>query len=320
MANYLYLNAKLKERLSKRISHHELIQLANAPNFNIALKLLEDGYYASYAKTYRKEGSFAKAELALLQEEINLFKDLQPALASYLVKALLTGFEVDNLKMVINLWFSQMVFKKPLNGKTLFLEDLILWPIPYNQLLSAGSLASFSQLLSYTPYGQIIMETANKNSYQINLELDRFFFSKLLLAINQLTGTGRLAAGRFLSSWLDFENLINAVKLRTSTVLILEELYLEGGNLTLDNLKELSAYDIKIINYLKVNYHLNNPQLEYNIVSFIEAAKTSVLKEQAINMLADKKANVTSVMAYYWLVLAEFKEIKTILQHHYYQS
>ena len=114
LSKYSFINAKLRARISKILPDELLQEIAKASSLDAALTLLRKTGFAGLGKTYSETGDLKQVELDLLKKEIELYKDIREYLHSgprELVDALLSKFEIDNLKNTIRIYFNRKIHK-----------------------------------------------------------------------------------------------------------------------------------------------------------------------------------------------------------------
>jgi len=135
-------------------------QLEKAPSMDEALALLRDTPFAGLEEVYSATGDLRQAELELLKNEIELYRDIKQHLhhnSVGLVDALLTGFEIENLKNSIRIYFDRKIRNRSVEaGIHYILYDHIVHQIPIDIILNADSFDEIAGVCEGTPYSQII--------------------------------------------------------------------------------------------------------------------------------------------------------------------
>ena len=112
LSKYALINAKLRARISKILPAATLDQMVKAPSLDAALAVLRDTPFAGLEDIYSRTGDLKEAELSLLKTEICLYGDVRKHLhpnSAQLIDALLTQFEIDNLKNAIRVYFDRKI-------------------------------------------------------------------------------------------------------------------------------------------------------------------------------------------------------------------
>ena len=143
LAKYALINAKLRARISKILPDDLFHQLARAPSLDAALVLLRETPFADLEENYSTTGDLKQTELQLLKDEIALYRNIRKHLhpnSKQLVDALLTQFEIDNLKNAIRIYFDRKIRKRSVDAHIHYiLLDPIIHEIPIDIILNADN-------------------------------------------------------------------------------------------------------------------------------------------------------------------------------------
>ena len=151
LSKYALINAKLRARISKILPDAVFDQLIKAPSLDAALAVLRDTPYAGLEDIYARTGDLKQAELELLKIEICLYGDVKRHLranAAQLIDALLTQFEIDNLKNAIRVYFDRKIRQRAADTCIHYiLHARIIHELPIDLILNANSLDEIAGLL-----------------------------------------------------------------------------------------------------------------------------------------------------------------------------
>ena len=82
LSKYSFINAKLRARISKILPGEMFDQLAKASSLDDALALLRDTPFAGLEDIYSRTGDLKQAELELLKNEIELYRNIRQYLGA----------------------------------------------------------------------------------------------------------------------------------------------------------------------------------------------------------------------------------------------
>ena len=223
LSKYSFINAKLRARISQILPDPVVRQLARAPSLEAALSLLRETPFARLEEIYSATGDLRQAELALLKDEIELYRNVKGHLhrdSVELVDALLYQFEVDNLKNAIRVFFERTFRRRPADATAHYiLHEPILHEIPMDVVLHARSFEEIAGVCEGTPYGRIIRKyshvvESDQTLFRMEIALDHFYYEKLLSAIEKLGRDDRAIARRLVGVRIDLQNIDWIIRLR----------------------------------------------------------------------------------------------------------
>src|SRR4030042_5538771 len=188
LSKYSFINAKLRARISKILPDEMFTQLAKTSFLEEALALLRDTPFAGLEETYSATGDLKQAELELLKSEIELYRNLRQYLhrnSMELVDALLSQFEIDNLKNAIRIYFDKKIRDR--SGDTsmhYILYDRIIHDIPVDIIVNAEDFDEIAGACEGTPYNQIIRKYSHTVEseglpFALQIAFDHFYYTKL---------------------------------------------------------------------------------------------------------------------------------------------
>lgn len=252
LTKYSLINAKLRARISMILSEEKLTELANAPSLDAAFAVLRETPYADLEEKYSLTGDLKQVELSLLEHEIDLYKNIKKHLhpnSVPVVEALLSRFEIDNLKNAIRLYFDRTIRGRSIESSRHYvLYEPIIHEIPIDLILQAESFDAIAGLCANTPYGEIIRKYRQKvelegSLFRMEIGFDHYYFSSLLRAVGQLSRQDRSLALRLIGVVIDLENISRILRFQKLYNLPLEAMLPTmipgGGHLTRPLIEEL---------------------------------------------------------------------------------
>ncbi|MBN1627147.1 MAG: V-type ATPase subunit, partial [Deltaproteobacteria bacterium] len=252
LSKYALINAKLRARISKILPEEHFRELAKAPSLEAALALLRETPFASLEQIYTETGDLKLAERELLKSEIELYQNIRRYLhqrCQPLVDALLTQFEIENLKNAIRLYFDRKFRKRPVDNSIHYiLYEPVIHAIPMDIIVNAEGFEEIVGACEGTPYSQIIKKfyhtvEAEDSLFRLEIGLDHYYYSNLLSAIDTLDPQDRTVASRLISIEIDLQNISWIIRFKDFYQLPLEAVLtnmIPGGlNLNRDVIDEL---------------------------------------------------------------------------------
>jgi V/A-type H+/Na+-transporting ATPase subunit C len=231
LSKYSFINAKLRARISKILPEEVFRHLAKASSLDAALALLRESPFADLEQVYATTGDLKLAELELLKSEIGLYQNIRQYLhpsSKRLVDALLSQFEIENLKNAIRVYFDRRIRKRPADTSAHYvLHETIIHAIPIDIIVNAESFDEIAGVCEGTPYGQIVQKyghTAESEGslFRLEIALDHYYYDSLLAAIGALDRRDRAVAMRLVGVEIDLENISWIIRFKSFYDLPLE--------------------------------------------------------------------------------------------------
>jgi V/A-type H+-transporting ATPase subunit C len=216
LSKYSFINAKLRARISKILPDDMFDRLAKAPALDEALAVLRETPFADLEGIYSATGDLKQAELDLLRNEIDLYRNIKEYIhkdSAELVDALLYQFEIDNLKNAIRIYFDRKVRNRSTDtGVHYVLYDRIIHNIPIDIILNANNFDEIAGVCEGTPYSQIIRKYSHtvesKGSlFRMEIAFDHFYYENLFSSISRLNKRDRNIAVRLVGVEIDLQNI-----------------------------------------------------------------------------------------------------------------
>jgi V/A-type H+-transporting ATPase subunit C len=340
LSKYAFINAKLRARISQIQPRDLFSQMAHAPSIDAALALLRDTPFASLEEIYAKTGDLRLAEMELLKDEIQLYRGLRHYLhpnSLGLVEALLTQFEVDNVKNAIRVFFDRVVRKRAVDASMHFiLYDPIIHTLPMDIIVNAGNLEEIAGLCAHTPYGRIIQKhsvTVESEGSLFNLEigLDHYYYDNLMQAVSRLDRQDQAVALRLIGVEIDLQNISWIIRFKQYFDLpldtVLKTLIPGGLNLNralIDELYKAQNVTTVLRTFLTGRYPglsalLSSPSSDSGTrLQLIGRILEEIKQQEVKRIMGGYPFNVGIILAYFVLKRDELKRIRTLINAKYY--
>ncbi len=231
LSKYAFVNAKLRARISKILPDELFGQLAKASSLDAALALLRETAFADLERTYSATGDLKQAELVLLKHEIDLYRNVRQYVhpdCLELLDALLSQFEIDNLKNAIRVFFDRTIRKRPADASEHYiLYERILHDLSLDVVVNASSFDEIAGVCEGTPYSAIIRKygltvESEGSLFRLELAFDHFYYQRLLAAVGKLDQPDRGIALRLAGVEIDLQNIRWIIRFRNFYDLSLE--------------------------------------------------------------------------------------------------
>ncbi len=335
LSKYSLINAKLRARISNIVSDEVLRQLAGAPSVEAALALLRETPFAGLEETYSGTGDLRMAELELLKAEIELYRNIKQYLGSdsiEFIDALLTQFEIDNLKNAIRIFFDRKIRSRPGDSSIHYiLYEHIIHDIPIDIVVNAENFDEIAGVCEGTPYSHIIRKysrtvESESSLFRMEIAFDHFYYTNLLAAIDKLGRRDRTIALRLAGVEIDLQNINWIIRFKNFYDLPLEAVLAAiipgGGNLDTTIIAELySAQNITsaLQGFVRGRY----PGLSAFVSAkasdatsrllLIQQMLNEIMKHEVQRILVGYPFTIGIILAYFILKRSELRKIRIIL-------
>jgi V/A-type H+-transporting ATPase subunit C len=340
LSKYAFINAKLRGRISRILPEEHFAQLSRAASLDAALVLLRDTAYADLEGIYAKTGDLKLAELELLRLEIGLYTGI----ADYLHKntlpvlqALLTRFEVDNLKNAIRIYFDRTVRGRSVeSGVHYILHDTIIHPIPMEVVVNAGGFDEIAGVCRDTPYEEIIRRYSHTvetegSLFRLEVALDHYAYELMLDSVSQLSARDQRIVRRLIGTEIDLQNISWIMRLKSYYKLPLETVQatLIPGGYSLRNLQVKDLYNARDMSSMLQEYIGE----QYSGLSALLATRTAnhaerlrilqqlleeIKRQEVQRILSGYPFTIGIILAYFFLKGDEMARVRSILNARHY--
>ena len=340
LADYAFINAKLKGRISKLMPEDAIERLARSADLSTALALLAGGPYGFAAEVYGRTGDLMAVEREFFAREVGdllgIRRYLQGAALGFL-DALLARYEVEVLKGALRLWFDRVIRGRPVEEASAYLHrEPIRVALPLDRLLAASDIQEAATALESTPYAAPVRAGAegpsNGTLFPVEIELDRWFYAQLTAAAAALRARDREIAERMVGVEIDLQNVAWVVRLKGSYDLPAEEALatMISGGRTIGAAAVASAYETGRITdlvsalvgrlYPTLRVLLSGPTAdEYARLELVERALQAIMLHEASRMLGGHPFTVGVLLAYAVLAGGERRAVMTVLNAKFYR-
>lgn len=335
LSKYSFINAKLRARISNIVPDETFRRLAAAPSLEAALALLRETPFAGLEEIYSTTGDLRTAELELLKAEIRLFQDIKQYVhhdSMELVDALLSQFEIENLKNAIRVFFDRKIRGRPAEGSIHYiLYDRILHDIPIDIIVNAENLDEVAGVCERTPYGAIIREYSRtveleSSLFRMEIAFDHFYYNNLLTAIDKLDRRDREIALRLVGVEIDIQNISWIIRFKDFYDLPLDAVLaaiIPGGG-TLDRAAIAELYGAQnVTSVLQGVVRSRYPGLSALVSAkaadatsrllFIQQMLNEIMMHEVQRILVGYPFTVGIILAYFILKRSELRRIRVIL-------
>lgn len=335
LSKYSFINAKLRARISKILSDEMFDQLAKAPSLDDALALLRETPFAGLEEIYSRTGDLKQAELELLKNEIGLYRNIRRYLhhnTIELVDALLTQFEIDNLKNAIRIYFNRKIRQRSDDISIHYiLYDRIIHEIPIDIILNAENFDEIAGVCEGTPYSQIIRKYSHTvesegSLFRMEIAFDHFYYKNLLASVDKLDKRDRTIALRLTGVEIDLQNINWIIRFKNFYALpldaVLAAIVPGGFNLDKNIIDELySAQNVTSVlqGFVKSKYPGLSALLSSQTTDstsrllLIRRILEEIMKHEVQRILAGYPFTIGIILSYFVLKRNELKKIRIIL-------
>ncbi len=341
LSKYSFINAKLRARISKILPDDVFDELVKASSLEAALALLRDTTFAGLERTYSTTGDLKQAELELLKSEIELYRNIRQYLhrnSLELVDALLSQFEIDNLKNAIRIYFDRKIRKR--SGDTgihYILYDRIIHDIPVDVIVNAEGFDEIAGACEGTPYSQIVRKYSHTvesegSLFRMEIAFDHFYYQNLLASINKLDSKDRTIAMRLAGVEIDLQNINWIIRFKDFYDLPLEAVLaaIVPGGFNLDTAIMAELYGAQNVTsvlqgFVKSKYPGLSALLSSHTsdstsrLLLIRRILEEIMKHEVQRILAGYPFTIGIILSYFVLKRNELKKIRTILNAKYYR-
>ena len=335
LSKYSFINAKLRARISKILPDEMFDQLAKAPSLDDALALLRETPFAVLEDIYSRTGDLKQAELELLKNEIELYRNIRQYLhhnPMELVDALLTQFEIDNLKNAIRIYFNRKIRKRSDDISIHYiLYDRIIHEMPIDIILNAENFDEIAGVCEGTPYSQIIRKYSHTvesegSLFRMEIAFDHFYYNNLLASVGKLDKRDRTIALRLTGVEIDLQNINWIIRFKNFYDLplgaVLAAIVPGGFNLDKSIIDELySAQNVTSVlqGFVKSKYPGLSALLSSHTsdstsrLLLIRRILEEIMKHEVQRILAGYPFTIGIILSYFVLKRNELKKIRIIL-------
>lgn len=335
LTKYAFINAKLRGRISRILPEEMFAQLSKAPSLDAALALLRDSAYAGLEDTYASTGDLKLAELELLKLEIALYTEIARHLhqdTQPILQALLTRFEIDNLKNAIRVYFDRKVRGRSVEaGIHYILHETIIHRIPMDVVVNANDFDEIAGVCRGTPYEEIIRKYCHTvesegSLFRLEVALDHYYYERLLDSVAQLSARDQRIAQRLIGTEIDLQNISWIMRFKRYYDLPLETvltILVPGGyslrGLQIEDLYRARNMTAVLQDFVKEQYPglstlLGAPTADSAArLRVLQQILTEIKRQEVQRILSGYPFTIGIILAYFFLKGDEMARVRTLL-------
>ncbi len=337
---YALVNANLRARIGKLLPDDFFAGLLKCPSLEEMFNYLNNGPYSYLSQIYDATADLKSVELELMKKEALLLQDIKrllPADIKGFCDAFTIGYEIENLKNALRLFFDRKFRKRPVETSVPYLlrEDLI-HRIPLDAVINSDSLNEIADQTSHTPYGAIIRKESDEvekkqTLFPMSIALDRYYYNNLINEAEKLSASDRAIAGRLIGIEIDLQNINRIMRFRDYYNMPPDSVaasLIPGGRIVKEKMPEdLYRSDQAIsllLRFLQRNYpgiaisHFQQLHERQSKLAFIEILLERIMYKDAKHILCGYPFTIGIIIAYFILKRLEIRRIRTVLNAGFY--
>ncbi len=252
LGRYAFINAKLRSRIGSMLDDRQVEQMLQSQSLEELLNLCKGTPYEPLLDLYDQSADIQRLEAWLFSRSVGLHREVASFMSGThadVVTAMTRKLEVENLKGMIRLWFSNTVKRQNIDYRYGYLfQKEIVSEIDWERIVNAPRYEDIVTALARTPYGEAAARfegasLAQSGLFPLETALDRVWVSLLWSVVGNLPADDRKLVKQVLDRDADLKNIINLVRfgylydLSSDT---LRTLMLEGG--TVSSTKDFDSY------------------------------------------------------------------------------
>jgi len=340
LSKYALINAKLRGRISQILPEESFAQLSKAPSLDAALALFRDTAYSGLEGSYAQTGDLKLAELELLKLEIRLYIEINQHLhknTQPILQALLTRFEIDNLKNAIRVYFDRKVRGRSVEASVHYiLHETIIHSIPMEVVVNANDFDEIAGVCQHTPYGEIVRKYSHVvesegSLFRLEVALDHYYYETLLGSVEQLSVRDKRIAQRLIGSEIDLQNINWIMRLKQYYDLPLETVLttlIPGGyslrGLQIEDLYRTQDMTSFLQGFVKEQYPglsilLKTPASDSTArLRILQQILEEIKRQEVQRILSGYPFTIGIILAYFFLKGDEMARVRTLLNAKHY--
>ncbi len=222
VSEFGYVNAKLRARIGVMENSSYLEDMIKAPTLNEAVSSLQNSYFKSVVKVYDNTGDLQMVELALFKLLVNDYKEIASLFKKRrekrFIMSLLEKLEVDNLKIAVRMWYSDVIRHHSLKYRAPYLyREEIVNPIDWDGILNAPNWDKVCEAVKDTEYIEVFSkftfeEIASKGLFDFEIMLDQEYYKDLFSAVSKLKKKDRTISRNIYDIDCDLKNILLIIR------------------------------------------------------------------------------------------------------------
>ena len=325
LATYAFTNARVRAMLSNIISSPTFAALLDSKNvYELIDQLKKTGYKEIFADVGLDPLDLFSIERKLLLNDIAIYRKVHDSLPGKrereFVSILMQRYEVEDLKVVLRLWYS----KEPVKVEDYVLGEKIKNDMDYEKIASAETIEEVILLLDKTDYKEPLMLArdkfrSTKSLFFLEASLDADYYKRLAACVGTFSATDKRVASKILAIEVDSENIQWLMKMRKYYGLPLSDMlewFMPGGSIISKNaLRNLYTSDgiAKVIESVALGPYLPVKEMAEGDIHLIERFLYEVLLKEVKKALGGNPFTIGTIFGYLILKRRETKNIISLL-------
>lgn len=243
LSRYAFINAKLRSRIGGMLDDRQVESLLQCHSLEELFNQLKGTAYEPLGDLYDQSADIQRLESWLFARNVEFHRDVAELLQGIhaeVVEAMTRKLEVENLKGILRLWFSNTVKHQNIDYRFGYLfQRRIVSDIDWERIVNAQMFEDIEEALAHTPYAEPVNEfdnsrIASEGMFALETALDRQWVSLLRDTVRDMPKDDRTLIEAVLDRDADLKNIINLVRFGYLYELPAEQLrtlMLEGGGI-----------------------------------------------------------------------------------------
>ena len=325
LATYAFTNAKVRAMLSQLIDPSTFASLIDSKNiYELIDQLKKTQYRDIFANVSPDSFDLLALERKLLLNDISIYRKVRDSLSGKrereFVSLLMQRYEIEDLKVVLRLWYS----KEPVKIDDYLLGQMIKFNIDYKKIALAETIEEVIVLLDKTDYKEPLMAArdkfkSTKSLFYLEASLDVDYYNRLTACVGGFSATDKRAASKIMAVEVDSENIQWLIKLRKYYGLNLSdalEWFMPGGSIisksALRNLYTPEGIE-KVIESVALGPYMPIKNLSDGNIHMVENFLYEMLLKEVKRALGGDPFTIGTVFGYLILKRRETKNIISLL-------
>jgi len=332
---YAFINAKLRARISKLLPESLFVKMARAYSLQEALTLLRDTPYSILDEIYRTTGDLKLGELELLKDEVKVFLEVAKYVSGGtldLVQALLLGYEMENVKNAVRLFFDRKIRNRSVDTSVHYLlRERIMHDVSIDGIINAENLGELLGALASAPYSSLVAELGERvlsegTLFRLEVAFDHFYYKNLMEKAEVLDSRDRREALRIIGVEIDLVNINWIIRFRRFYNLPMKEVMSlvipRGYHLKAERIQE--AYTSQnVTNVLQDVIKSDYPGLSALLSSqptdsvsrllLVERVLERILMYETHRVLMGYPFTIGIILAYFIFKKSEIKKVRAVM-------
>lgn len=341
LTRYAFINAKLRSRIGSMLSDEHITDLINSHSLEELFQKCKGTVFEPLSNLYNETGDIQHLEAWLFERHVHLHQEVAKFMKGFyveVVEAFNRKLEVENLKGVLRLWFSNKVKQENIDYRYGYLyHNTIVSYIDWAQIVNADTFEEIKKALKESPYESVVGSVEDdtlsaEGMFFLETALDRHWIELLRKRVERMRAKERGPILQLLDRDADLKNCINLVRFGSVYDVgkeELEKLMLQGGELV--KTKEFATYleasqqERSVFTLVEPLFPLLAKELQEKRplsakgeASLVERYLFSVRKESYRKMLRGYPFSFGVILAYFFLEERQNALIRTIINGIYY--